>query len=141
MLNINRTKNIKKIEVVLMVLFFGVCFSVFGQTGGSYDLAWSTIDDGGGVSSGGTYIVRGTIGQPDVVYSAGVDYELFGGFWPPEPLCTVDFEDFARFAEQWLRDRGKLVADLDGDEDVDLEDLRMFVDEWLYCCPYGWPLR
>ncbi len=27
------------------------------------------------------------------------------------------------------------------DGDVDLADLRLFVDEWLCYCPQGWPLK
>jgi hypothetical protein len=32
-------------------------------------------------------------------------------------------------------------ADLDQLGDVDLLDLRLFVDEWLYFCPYDWALK
>ncbi|MDE3088212.1 MAG: hypothetical protein KGJ80_02350 [Chloroflexota bacterium] len=63
------------------------------QSGGAYDLTWSTIDDGGGASTGGTYALIGTVGQPDVgaTLSGGV-YILAGGFWgsggapPQSPL-------------------------------------------------------
>jgi len=71
------------------------------QSSANYDLSWSTIDSGGGKSCGGQYIVTGTIGQHDAAYSEGGQYELLGGFWPGGPLCIVDFEDFARFAEYW----------------------------------------
>jgi len=37
------------------------------------------------------------------------------------------------------RNRGG--ADLDKLGDVDLIDLRLFVDEWLYRCPLDWPLK
>ena len=47
----------------------------------NYDLAWSTIDGGGGSSSGGTYSVTGTIGQPDAGVLTGGNYTLVGGFW------------------------------------------------------------
>ena len=106
-----------------------------------YEITWSTIDGGGAVSSGGQYLVRGTIGQPDAAYSEGGDYELLGGFWPGESLCTVNFEDFARLAEYWLKAGTGLPADLYEDDFVDLLDLELFVYEWLYYCPYGWPLK
>ncbi|GAG03247.1 unnamed protein product, partial [marine sediment metagenome] len=112
-----------------------------GQTGGDYILTWSTIDGGGGQSSGGPYTLTGTIGQPDADWSSGGSYELLGGFWPGGPLCMVEFDDFAKFAEVWLETGSGLAGDLDEDEDVDLVDLGRFVDEWLYCCPYNWPLR
>ena len=31
----------------------------------NYEIKWHTIDGGGGTSAGGSYIVRGTIGQHD----------------------------------------------------------------------------
>jgi hypothetical protein len=112
-----------------------------GQSGGTYDLRWSTINGGGSVSSGGQYTVTGTIGQPDAGYSEGGDYEVLGGFWPGEPLCRVDFHHFARFAELWLQTGPGLDADLYEDNIVDLLDLKLFVYEWLYYCPYDWPLK
>jgi hypothetical protein len=125
----------------------GVCIlcllSPFGWagSGGPYILEWSTIDGGGGQSVGGQYVLSGTIGQPDADYSAGGNYELLGGFWPGGPLCFVQFDDFARFAQQWLDTGSGLAGDIDSDGDVDLEDLRRFAENWLSCCPYNWPLR
>jgi hypothetical protein len=75
------------------------------------------------------------------LFSQGGSYELFGGFWPGGPLCIIEFRDFARFAELWLYEGSGLPADLDSDEDVDIDDLKLFVDEWLCYCPYDWPLR
>jgi hypothetical protein len=68
---------------------------------------------------------------------------LFASFWPGEPMCIVDFEHFARFAEYWLETGTDLPADLYKDENdiVDYLDLDAFVYEWLYYCPYDWPLR
>jgi len=109
--------------------------------GGSYELSRRTIDGGGGVSSGGQYSLTGTIGQPDAAYSEGGQYELLGGFWPGEPLCFVDFRHFARFADYWLETGSDLPADLYEDNIVDLLDLKLFVDEWLYYCPLDWPLK
>ena len=122
---------------LVMLLALMVAVPVFGD----YEISWSTIDGGGGRSSGGPYTLVGTIGQPDAAWSSGGDYELLGGFWPGGPLCFVDFESYARFAELW-RDSGPgLPADLDGDSDVDFDDLREFADLWLRCCPAGWPLK
>jgi hypothetical protein len=89
---------------------FLIAIIICGQNAGSYEIVWSTIDGGGGQSSGGSYILTGTIGQSDAAYSAGGDYELLGGFWPGGPLCIVEFADFARFAEHWpnFRSCGKI---------------------------------
>jgi len=123
----------KKI-MVLLVLIMSLSLRA------DYKIEWSTID-GGGTSSGGAYVLSGTIGQPDAGYSAGGDYELLGGFWPGEPLCKVDFRLFARFADYWLETGSGLPADLYEDDIVNWFDLEVFVDEWLDYCPYDWSLR
>ncbi len=52
------------------------------QSGGGYDLTWNSID-GGGItfSAGGSYLLGGTIGQPDAGTMSGGSYTLNGGFW------------------------------------------------------------
>ena len=47
-----------------------------------YAIDWFTIDGGGGTSSGGSYTLSGTIGQPDAGTLSGGSYTLEGGFWP-----------------------------------------------------------
>jgi len=48
----------------------------------NFSLDWSTIDGGGGTSTGGVYYVTGTIGQPDASNAmSGGNYSLTGGFW------------------------------------------------------------
>lgn len=62
---------------------------------GQYSIPWSTIDGGGAMSSsGGSYSLSGTIGQPDASSFAapmsGGSYSLVGGFWPvAAPTCSV----------------------------------------------------
>ncbi len=52
------------------------------QSGGPYDLTWSTIDGGGATAvTGGVYSLGGTAGQPDAGLSTGGIYSLQGGFW------------------------------------------------------------
>ncbi|MBI5388073.1 MAG: hypothetical protein HZA90_25695 [Verrucomicrobia bacterium] len=46
-----------------------------------YEIKWSTIDGGGGTSTGGVYSVSGTIGQPDAGAMIGGSYSVVGGFW------------------------------------------------------------
>jgi len=48
-----------------------------------YDLAWRTMDSGGGHSSGGGLTLDGTIGQPDAGQITGGGLVLRGGFWSP----------------------------------------------------------
>jgi hypothetical protein len=72
---------------------------------------------------------------------AGGDYELLGGFWVGGPMCIVDFEQFSLFAQYWLASGPDVPADIDGSGTVDLADFQMFAYEWLWLCPYEWPLR
>jgi hypothetical protein len=46
-----------------------------------YTINWSTVDGGGGTSTGGSYTLSGTIGQPDAGGMSGGNYTLQGGFW------------------------------------------------------------
>ena len=63
----------------------------------SYSIDWSTIDGGGGTSTGGVFSVTGTIGQPDAGAMSGGNYTLQGGFWgiiaavqtPGAPCLTI----------------------------------------------------
>ncbi len=74
--------------VIVMVAL--VAGSVLAQSGGGYNLPWSSIDGGSAVSSGGEYVLRGTIGQPDAGNLTGGGYTLAGGFWgQPVILSSV----------------------------------------------------
>ncbi len=123
---------------VILVLFLSV-----STANADYQIRRYTIDNGGGTSTGGQYIVIGTIAQHDAAYSSSDDYELLGGFWQGEPTCFVDFEHFVRFAQYWLETETALPADLYVDEDniVNNLDLNEFIAEWLWYCPYDWPLK
>ena len=64
----------------------------------SYSVDWHTVDGGGGTSSGGSYSVTGTIGQPDASGAmSGGNYSVVGGFWsyaaavqmPGAPFLTL----------------------------------------------------
>ena len=128
------------LSVRRMIFTFGItCSLIIVPTSANYEISWYTIDDGGGTSSGGSYVLTGTIGQPDADWSRAGSYEVLGGFWPGGPLCFVAFDDFARFADYWLT--SDLTADLDDDKDVDFADLQWLADFWLFSCPYKWPLR
>jgi hypothetical protein len=61
---------------------------------GQFSIDWYTIDGGGGVSSGGTFELQGTIGQHDAgTPHTGGSFGLAGGFWavsPPGAGCYPD---------------------------------------------------
>jgi hypothetical protein len=131
---------LKKQGILAPLLVMGLIVS---SSWAQYELSWYTIDGGGGRSSGGPYELVGTIGQPDAAYSSGGNFELLGGFWPGGPLCVVNFESFAKFAELWSVTGTDLPADLyeDIDDIVNELDLKVFVDYWLCYCPTDWPLK
>jgi len=68
-------------------LAFALVFSALGLTASnlsaqSYTIDWYKIAGGGGTSTGGTYSVSGTIGQPDASGAmTGGNYSVTGGFW------------------------------------------------------------
>ena len=66
--------------VVLAVGLVAAVTAAHAQTGGGYNLTWSTVD-GGGTSTGGDYTLSGTAGQPDAGTMTGGDFALGGGFW------------------------------------------------------------
>jgi hypothetical protein len=64
-----------------VILLVGLLFSLnsFAQT---YTVDWYKIAGGGGTSTGATYQVTGTIGQPDASGAmSGGPYSVTGGFW------------------------------------------------------------
>ena len=66
--------------VMCAVLGLGFTLQLHAQT---YSIPWSTIDGGGGTSTGGVYSVSGTIGQPDASTTPMTNgqYSVTGGFW------------------------------------------------------------
>jgi len=74
------TRKILLALAALLLLAGGA--AVHAQTGGGYDLSWNTVDGGGAMfSTGGSYSLGGTIGQPDAGTLSGGGYALAGGFW------------------------------------------------------------
>jgi hypothetical protein len=66
-------------SALLGLLTWLVPLALIGQ---SYSIDWSTIDGGGGTSTGGVYTVSGTIGQPDAGGPlTNGQYSVTGGFW------------------------------------------------------------
>lgn len=47
---------------------------------GGFELPWFSVDGGGGESSGGSYAIAGSIGQPDAGQMDGGAYTLSGGY-------------------------------------------------------------
>jgi hypothetical protein len=76
-----RSANLKTsaLPVYVSFLLSVFCFQSFAKT---YTIDWYKIAGGGGTSTGGTYQVSGTLGQPDASAAmTGGSYSLTGGFW------------------------------------------------------------
>jgi hypothetical protein len=80
-----------------LFLLFGLLVPALSQAQ-SYSIDWYKIAGGGGTSTGATYQVNGTIGQPDASGAmSGGNYSLTGGFWslisvvqtPGAPTLTI----------------------------------------------------
>jgi hypothetical protein len=68
--------------LILVILLPARIAPAAAQSGGPYDLTWSTVDGGGQMySAGGAYTLGGTVGQPDAGVLKGSNYTLTGGFW------------------------------------------------------------
>lgn len=85
-----------------IVLALGVAA---GVASAQPSIPWYTIDGGGGTSTGGSFVLSGTIGQPDAGEMSGGTFVLRGGFWngvaaPGLPQCgDVDFNNDGLFPD------------------------------------------
>jgi hypothetical protein len=75
-----KTKHNRLTVLAAFFIILGAfCLSARAQ---SYSIDWYKIAGGGGTSTGGTYSVSGTIGQPDASGAmSGGNYSVTGGFW------------------------------------------------------------
>src|SRR5579872_6844207 len=66
------------------IILFGIIAALLTPVAHAqnYSIDWYKIAGGGGTSTGGTYSVSGTIGQPDASGAmTGGNYSVTGGFW------------------------------------------------------------
>ena len=128
---------------ILRLLVMAAALCVGASLADEFEITRSTIDGGGVMrSTGGPgapgFELSGTIGQPDAGLLTGGDFELSGGFWFPLSLddCNsdgwVNLIDYDDFDGCLSGPAGGLPVpecncfDLDGDNDVDLSDVREF---------------
>jgi hypothetical protein len=72
----------RRVLILSLAIMLALPTVAGAQSGGPYDLTWSSIDGGGHTfSAGGDYALGGTAGQPDAGVMTGGDYTLGGGFW------------------------------------------------------------
>jgi hypothetical protein len=132
---------------MLVTAIAGFCSAASaGIGGGVYSIPWSTIDGGGVInSSGGTYTLSGTIGQPDAgATMTGGSYSLTGGFWAGvnnAAPCPADFTgegdlnflDVSAFLAAYsMMDTS---ADFTGEGDFNFLDVSAFLAAYAAGCP------
>jgi hypothetical protein len=87
-------RRFKLAAALLCALTLSAAAITYAATEGGYDVPWSTVDGGGGLSAGGGYVVKGTGGQPDTAILGGGQYSIRGGFWTGiDPNCLIEFSD------------------------------------------------
>ena len=129
-------RKISKTRIVAFAISFAATLSLVGE---EYTIDWHTIDGGGDTrSTGGTYELNGTIGQPDAGEMSGGSYSLAGGFWfgqvpgDCDADGDVDLDDFTELAACLVGPGGGLAQpacncfDLDSNGDIDLFDFAEF---------------
>ncbi len=72
----------KRILVVGISLFLLTTPLILAQ--GGYKISWWSIDNGGGISTGGKYTLLGTMGQSDAAQLSGGNYNLDSGYQVPQ---------------------------------------------------------
>ena len=97
----------------LLKFFFTAALFVAGAgalRAQTFSIDWSTVDGGGGTSTGGVFSVSGTIGQPDAGRMSGGNFSVDGGFWgiiaavqtPGAPLLTITRTTTNTMAITWF---------------------------------------
>jgi hypothetical protein len=67
---------------LIQLAVIGLLLNAAAAPAQSYTIDWYKIAGGGGTSTGGTYQVTGTIGQPDAGGAmTGGGYSVTGGYW------------------------------------------------------------
>lgn len=70
----------KTINKTILIVFLTLMSASWA--GAQYSVDWYKIAGGGGTSTGGTYQLSGTIGQPDASGAmSGGNFSVSGGFW------------------------------------------------------------
>ena len=134
----------KPLPILWSALLVLPCARASAQTGGGYDLRWNTFDGGGGASTGASYVLTGTAGQPDTGPLNGGAYAISDGFWwsgvstvavEPGPFVPGVFQLHPAYPNP-ARDALRFAVDLPADQrmrvdvlDVAGHRVRTLIDE------------
>jgi hypothetical protein len=114
-----------------------------------FTIDWFTLDGGGGSSSGGTFSLSATIGQPDAGAMSGGAFTLGGGFWAVQagaacyPNCdnsttppVLNVQDFACFLNAFAS--ADPYANCDSSTTpptLNVQDFACFLNKFAAGCP------
>ena len=118
--------------------------TALASAGPPFAIDWYTIDGGGALeTTGGAFVLSGTIGQPDAGPAmTGGPFTLRGGFWAQAggPSCSADWDsngvvnaaDVGAFLSDYFVDRtnGTLVTDFDNNGVVNAADVGAFLSAY-----------
>ena len=129
----------------LQAVFLAACTFVGAadaQDGGgqpSFDVDHSVVAGGGGVSSGGSFTLTGTIGQVAASPMGAGSFDISVGFWPAQRhYCEradancdggVDGVDLGLLISNWGQCSG-CPSDINNDGEVDGVDLGLLLSLW-----------
>lgn len=74
--------SLKWLHLVVVVCLILLMAASLSMAAGVLEINWWTVDGGGHVATGSTFVLSGTVGQPDAGYTlTGGDFAVAGGFW------------------------------------------------------------
>jgi hypothetical protein len=131
------------IRKAMTVIACGLLLPALAHT--QYEVDWYTYDGGGELHSQGIdFDVSGTIGQPDAgATMQGIRFSVEGGFWAGAPRCLgdldgdldVDLDDLTLLLQSFQGDGiASPGGDIDGDGDTDLDDLTLVLQAFGSIC-------
>ena len=126
-----KNKILKKI-IRSLVLQGLVILALASAAMADYELVWDNVQ-AGGESSGGGYLVSGTIESASYGVSGSDGYYLNHGVRPGNIGCEIDMSDLSAMAVVWLSD--DRVGDFDDDGYVGMSDFSFVAGWWLETCP------
>src|SRR5262249_51498768 len=72
----------RKLAALAAALIVAAALLARTHAAGEFAIDWYSIDGGGSRSSGGSFVLNGSLGQPDAQILSGGTFSLAGGFWP-----------------------------------------------------------
>ncbi len=135
---------VRRRQTTRSVCLIAVLLTAATSSAQIFDLSWHDIDGGEMFTTGGSFELSGTIGQPDAGTMTGGTFELTGGFWaihsgdsPPCDPCdmncdgdlnALDIEPFLDLLFGGGEPCAACSGDVNGDGSIDALDIEPFLE-------------